>query len=196
MTPRSPGQEGFGVGGDAEEALNDVAVPSYVLDTVGVVRWINPAAEQLLGDIRGKHYTSVVAGEDRLRAREVFARKVLGTVAATETTGVLVSTDGKRLTVELSAVALKNGEQVVGVFGIVGDPRDEQEPAPPDVHLTPRQTQVLRLLRRGYSTKQIAEELHLTTDTVRDHLRKLYRALGVHSRLEAVTVGRPQSDSS
>jgi hypothetical protein len=50
---------GLTVGGDVEQALGNVGVPSYVLDTAGVVRWINPAAERLLGDIRGLHYTSV-----------------------------------------------------------------------------------------------------------------------------------------
>jgi PAS domain S-box-containing protein len=173
-----------------EEALRGVGVPSYVLDTAGVVRWINPAAERLLGDIRGKHYTSVVAPEERARARELFTRKVLGTVTATETTGVLVSTEGKRVTVELSAVVLKSGEEVVGVFGLVGGPPGQGESAAPHPHLTPRQAQVLRLLEQGCSTRQIAQELHLTTETVRDHIRRLFRALGVHSRLEAVAVGR------
>jgi hypothetical protein len=46
--------------GDVEEALEGVGVPSYVLDTSGIVRWINPAAERLLGDVRGLHYTAVV----------------------------------------------------------------------------------------------------------------------------------------
>ena len=80
---------GFSVGGDIEQALGDVGVPSYVLDTTGVVRWINPAAERLVGDVRGRLFTSVVAPEDSRRARELFTRKVLGTSAATEATGVL-----------------------------------------------------------------------------------------------------------
>ena len=56
---------GLTVGGDVEQALEGVGVPSYVLDTTGVVRWINPAAERLLGDVRGRQFTSVVAPEDR-----------------------------------------------------------------------------------------------------------------------------------
>ena len=75
---------GLGVGGDVEQALGGIGVPSYVLDTTGIVRWINPAAEQLLGDVRGRHFTSVVAPEDSHRARESFSRKVLGTAPATE----------------------------------------------------------------------------------------------------------------
>ena len=57
-------------------------------------------------------------------------------------------------------------------------------------HLTPRQTEVLRLLQKGYSTGQIAQELHLSTETVRNHVRHLLRALGVHTRLEAVAAAQ------
>jgi len=61
---------------------------------------------------------------------------------------------------------------------------EPDDPLPP--HLTPRQAEVLRLLKRGRSTEQIAQELHLSTETVRNHVRHLLRALGVHTRLEAV----------
>ena len=119
---------GLGVGGDIEQALENVGVPSYVLDETGVVRWINAAAEQLLGDVRGRHFTSVVAPEDSRRARELFSRKVIGASPATEATGVLVSTDGTRVAVELSAVPLMNGERVVGVFGLIeGRPDDSAQ---------------------------------------------------------------------
>jgi PAS domain S-box-containing protein len=183
---------GFAVGGDVERALGSVGVPSYVLDTRGVVRWLNPAAEQLVGDVRGRHFTSVVAPEDRGRARELFSRKVLGTAAATDATGVLVSTAGGRVAVEISAVPLMSGERVVGVFGLF-DGRPDDRPAAPHPHLTPRQVEVLRLLEQGRSTKQIAAELHLSTETVRNHIRRLFRALGVHSRLEAVAAARAAS---
>ena len=174
---------GLKVGGDVEQALGSVGVPSYVLDTTGVVRWINPAAERLVGDVRGRHFTSVVAPEDSRRARELFSQKVLGTAAATEATGVLVSTTGMRVAVEISAVPLMNGERVVGVFGLIEERPDDKPTAPPP-HLTPRQVEVLRLLEQGHSTKQIAAELHLSTETVRNHIRRLFHALGVHSRLK------------
>jgi PAS domain S-box-containing protein len=180
---------GLAVGGDVEQALGSVGVPSYVLDTTGVVRWINPAAERLVGDVRGRHFTSVVAPEDRPRARETFARKVLGTDSATETTGVLMARDGTRHTLEVSSVPLMSGERVVGVFGLLIEEHDEDARAP-HPHLTPRQAEVLRLLEQGRSTKQIAQELHLSTETVRNHVRRLFRALGVNSRLEAVAAAR------
>lgn len=179
---------GLALGGDVEQALAGIPVPSYVLDTHGIVRWLNPAAEGLLGDVRGRHFTSVVGPEDRTRAKELFARKVLGAVSATEAAGVLLSTDGSRIDVEISAVPFGRGSRVVGVFGLLT--RDEVERTPPPTHLTPRQVEVLRLLEQGRSTKQIAQELHLSTDTVKNHVRHLLRALGVHSRLEAIAAVR------
>ena len=183
---------GPSVGGDLEQALEGVGVPSYVLDTTGIVRWVNPAAKRLLGDIRGRHFTSVVAPEDSRRARELFSRKVLGTSPATDATGVLVSTAGERVAVEISAVPLKSGDRVVGVFGLVEEQPDDR-PTASLPHLTPRQLEVLRLLEQGRSTKQIAAELHLSTETVRNHIRRLFRALGVNSRLEAVAAARAAS---
>jgi PAS domain S-box-containing protein len=179
---------GLTLGGDVEQALAGIPVPSYVLDTNGVVRWVNPAAEQLLGQVRGRHFTEVVGPEDRTRARELFASKVLGAASATETTGVLVSTGGDRVAVEISAVPLVGGDRVVGVFGLLTG--REEEPGAPPPHLTPRQVEVLRLLEQGRSTKQIAQELHLSYDTVKNHVRHLLQALGVHSRLEAVALAR------
>jgi DNA-binding CsgD family transcriptional regulator len=185
---------GLAVGGDVEQALRGVGVPSYVLDTTGVVRWINAAAERLVGDVRGRLFTSVVAPEDSRRARELFSRKVLGTSAATDATGVLVSTAGARVAVEISSVPLMSGERVVGVFGLF-EGRPEDRATAPHPHLTARQVEVLRLLEQGRSTKQIAAELHLSTETVRNHIRRLFRVLGVHSRLEAVAAARAVSPS-
>jgi PAS domain S-box-containing protein len=180
---------GLKVGGDVERALDSVGVPSYVLDTTGVIRWINAAAERLVGDVRGRQFTSVVAPEDSRRARELFSRKVLGTAPATDATGVLVSTTGTRVAVEISAVPLMSGERVVGVFGLF-EGRPDDTPTAPHPHLSPRQVEVLRLLEQGRSTKQIAAELHLSTATVKNHIRRLFRALGVHTRLEAVAAAR------
>jgi DNA-binding NarL/FixJ family response regulator len=65
------------------------------------------------------------------------------------------------------------------------------EAAPsPHPHLTPRQSEVLRLLEHGHSTKQIAAELTLSQETVRNHVRHVLQALGVHSRLEGVALAR------
>jgi PAS domain S-box-containing protein len=179
------------MGGDIETALETVNVPSYVIDPTGVIRWINPAARRLVGDVRGRQFTSVVAHEDSRRAREHFARKIAGTAQVTDAQVVLVNPDGERLQVEVSSCPLKQGHRVIGVFGQLSDVEDEPDDLLPP-HLTPRQTEVLRLLKRGRSTEQIAQELQLSTETVRNHVRHLLRALGVHTRLEAVAVARQE----
>ena len=189
ISETSPMASGMPVGADVEQALESVGVPSYVLDKTGIVRWLNASAKRLVGDVRGRHFTSVVAPEDSRRAGELFSKKVLGTSPATDSIGVLVSTAGSRVAVEISSVPLMNGERVVGVFGLIEERPDDSPTAPPP-HLTPRQVEVLRLLEQGRSTKQIAAELHLSTETVRNHVRRLFQALGVNSRLEAVAAAR------
>ena len=177
------------MGADLEGALEHVNVPSYVIDHVGVVRWMNQAARERVGDRVGRQFTSVVAPEDTRRARELFTRKILGNTEVTDAPVTVVDADGGRVAVEISSVPLRQGEHVVGVFGQVTDLVEEPH-SHPDLHLTPRQAEVLRLLERGRSTVQIAEELHVSRETVRNHVRHLLHALGASSRLEAVAVAR------
>jgi DNA-binding NarL/FixJ family response regulator len=52
--------------------------------------------------------------------------------------------------------------------------------------LTPRQRDVLHLLLQGATNKMIARELHVSVDTVKDHVAGVLRLLGVNSRTQAV----------
>src|SRR3954468_10771832 len=94
------------MGGDVEGAMEHIGIPSYVIDTSGVIRWTNDAAKRVAGDVCGRQFTSLVAAEDVRRARENFARKLLGTAKVTDATFVLVADDGTRTTVEVSSVPL------------------------------------------------------------------------------------------
>jgi two-component system NarL family response regulator len=116
-------------------------------------------------------------------------RNLLGPPEGSDNRGVLLNDEGERIEVEVSAVPLESGGHVVGVFGQVTRV-EAAAPLPPHPHLTSRQYEVLHFLEQGHSTAQIAGELHISTETVRNHTRLLLRALGVHSRLEAVAVAR------
>ena len=176
-------------GSDVADALEHINIPSYVIDESGIIRWVNCAARRIVGDVRGRQFTSVVAPDETRRARELFARNLLGTQPVTDAAVVLVDASGARVGVELSSVPLKRGGRVIGVFGQVSDVLEEPQ-GHPELALTPRQAEILQLLERGRSTLQIAEELHLSRETVRNHIRHLLSALGASSRLEAVAVAR------
>lgn len=170
-----------------QEVLEHVSVPSYLIDSTGVTRWLNRAAENVVGDLRGRQFTSAVAPEDTRRARELFARKILGTAEVTDSGVVVVGANGARVAVEISSVPIHHGDHVVGVFGQVTELVEEPH-MHPELHLTPRQAEVLALLERGRSTREIAGELHISIETTRNHIRHLLRAVGAHSRLEAVAI--------
>lgn len=55
--------------------------------------------------------------------------------------------------------------------------------------LTPRETEILRMLASGSTRAQIAEETFVSLNTVKTHLQALYRKLGVASGPDAVAEG-------
>ena len=63
----------------------------------------------------------------------------------------------------------------------LGSTKDQE-----DIKLTPREIDVLDQLSRGLSYKIIAENLILSTGTVRKHIENIYKKLQVHNKLEAV----------
>jgi DNA-binding NarL/FixJ family response regulator len=60
-----------------------------------------------------------------------------------------------------------------------------EPPAPPPIPLTPRETEVLRLLAQGLDNAAIAEQLVVAKQTVQNHVTNIYGKLGVTTRTEA-----------
>ena len=52
--------------------------------------------------------------------------------------------------------------------------------------LTPRETEILNAIARGFTYAESAELLHLSVQTVHTHLKNIYKKLAVHSKTEAV----------
>ena len=52
--------------------------------------------------------------------------------------------------------------------------------------LTKREGEITRLVLRGLSTAEVSEELHITSNTVRDHFKAIFDKVGVRSRRELV----------
>jgi DNA-binding NarL/FixJ family response regulator len=71
--------------------------------------------------------------------------------------------------------------KVVGAFQRMGSQRSAETD-----ELAPREREVLELLARGYTYKEIAESLHLSVPTVSTYIRRVYEKLHVCSRAQAV----------
>jgi DNA-binding NarL/FixJ family response regulator len=54
-----------------------------------------------------------------------------------------------------------------------------------DVPLTPRETQVLRLVAMGLSNQEIANSLDISIETVKEHVQNLLRKLSLGDRTQA-----------
>jgi DNA-binding CsgD family transcriptional regulator len=73
---------------------------------------------------------------------------------------------------------------------LVVEAREQPPTAAVDVGLTPRQLEILRLMDIGWSNPEIGAYLKVSASLIRHESMKIYPALGVHSRLEAVNAAR------
>ena len=88
------------------------------------------------------------------------------------------------------APASLSGKPVASVPRPTPQSQFARELDPVLAQLTDRQRDVFRLLAEGCATKTIARRLNLAVGTVKVHLAAIYRALGAHSRLEALAKAR------
>jgi two-component system, NarL family, response regulator LiaR len=59
-----------------------------------------------------------------------------------------------------------------------------------ELGITPRELEILRLIARGMSTREIATSLFVSENTVKTHASRLLDKLGVNRRIKAVEAGR------
>ncbi len=99
-------------------------------------------------------------------------------------------------------LAVAHGEvsfssDVVGVLfqrTVTGDSRGEsRQRAGP--RLTQRELEVLELLSRGMSNKQIGQTLGVEVSTAKNHAQNIFRKLGVHRRAETTAWADTRRDS-
>ena len=94
---------------------------------------------------------------------------------------------GADIYIEKSAGAGEIGNAILAL--IIADGGFE-ELTPADSKLSKRQKQLIVMLDRGLSNREIAEELGISEHTVKVHLWRLFRRLGVKSRTQTVYYAR------
>jgi len=175
--------------------LEQLAVPASLHDREGGFVYVNPAAERAAGmtssELMGRTYTYLLPPGARAHVEAHFRRAVdEGEPAAFDT--VFHDATGRRRGVRALHLPLRDGETTIGVLILAFEL--ERAPPEPDVsvppHLTARQREVLGLIADGLNTDEIASELVLSRETVRNHIRSALHELRAHTRPEAIAAAR------
>ena len=176
--------------------VDSLVIPASVHDVEGRFVHVNEAAERASGktsaQLLGHHFTELLPPEVRASVAAQFRRAVeRGEPTDFET--VFIDASGHLRGVRAQHLPLRSRGSIVGVLILAFDARRPPsgpvglEPQP---RLTPRQREVLDLIASGLSTAEIAAQLTISPETVRNHLRSLFSELHVHTRLEAIAAAQ------
>ena len=124
----------------------------------------------------------------RLAESDIHADVALLTMARNDTTGPMYFPPIEDIRA-LTARARVRGT-AVALLDRVAATDDRSRLVQTFIALTPRERDVLTLLCAGASGDQIADELVLSRNTIKTHLRRVYRKLGASSAQEAVRIAR------
>lgn len=171
--------------------VDSLVVPASVHDIEGRFLHMNAAAERASGmanaELLGHHFTELLPPEARESVEAQFRRAVDGEPTDFETR--FVDAGGHLRGTRAQHLPLRDGDEIVGVLILAFDVR--RPPSGPihldrEPRLTPRQREILDLIAAGLSTAEVAKELTLSPETIRNHLRGVFTELNVHTRVEAI----------
>jgi DNA-binding NarL/FixJ family response regulator len=159
--------------------LMDIRMPrSNGIEACRAVKEAAPSAKIVILTISDEEedlFEAIRAGASGYLLKDIPLDEVADTVRAVHGGQSLInpSMAGKLLT-EFAALARRDDEE-----------RAQEVPAP---RLTEREMQVLKLVARGMNNRDIAKELFISENTVKNHVRNILEKLQIHSRMEAVMV--------
>ncbi|MGH9131598.1 MAG: response regulator transcription factor, partial [Acidimicrobiales bacterium] len=82
-----------------------------------------------------------------------------------------------------SLISPSMASKLLSEFNLLARKAEVRFPAPA---LTSRELEVLKLAARGLSNREIAEELYISENTAKNHIRNILEKLHLHSRMQAV----------
>ena len=177
----SDGEEAVSKAGESlpDVVLMDIRMPrSSGIEACRAMKDLAPSTKIVILTISDEEedlFEAIRAGASGYLLKDIPLDEVADTVRAVHGGQSLInpSMAGKLLT-EFAALARRDEEET-----------PQQVPAP---RLTDREIQVLRLVARGMNNRDIAKELFISENTVKNHVRNILEKLQIHSRMEAVMV--------
>ena len=159
--------------------LMDIRMPrSSGIEACRAMKEAAPSAKIVILTISDEEedlFEAIRAGASGYLLKDIPLDEVADAVRAVHGGQSLInpSMAGKLLT-EFATLAKRDDEE-----------RAQELPAP---RLTEREMQVLKLVARGMNNRDIAKELFISENTVKNHVRNILEKLQIHSRMEAVMV--------
>ena len=184
---QEPDIEVVGEAGDGAEAVEQAAdlLPDVVLMDVRMprrsgieactaIKDVVPSARIIMltmSEEEGDLYDAIKAGASGYLLKEITIDEVATAIRAVAGGQSLISPAmASKLLTEFATLIKRDGDR-------------EQVPAP---RLTERELEVLRLVARGLNNRDIAKQLFISENTVKNHIRNILEKLQLHSRMEAV----------
>jgi len=175
--------------------------PVILLDDSRMIVEVNDAALALFGgareDLIGSSMAASIRPAERAMAAaewQEFLRSGSGEYCGTR---ALVRADGSEIEVEFAARLAKVDGRRLAIYVALQASSDARQEGKP-VHglpLTVREREVVTLIALGLDTAEIARELHISTETVRTHVRNAMSRLGAHTRAQLVAIALSTEDS-
>ena len=179
----SDGTEAVTVAGESlpDVVLMDIRMPkSNGIEACRATKEVAPSAKIVILTISDEEedlFEAIRAGASGYLLKDIPLDEVADAVRAVHGGQSLInpSMAGKLLS-EFATLAKRDSEEE----------ERAQHVAPPK--LTDREMEVLKLVARGMNNRDIAKELFISENTVKNHVRNILEKLQIHSRMEAVMI--------
>ena len=178
----SDGQEAVQLAGEVvpDVVLMDIRMPKITgIEAARQMKEVAPSAKIVMLTISDEEedlFEAIRAGASGYLLKDIALEELADSVRAVHGGQSLInpSMAGKLLS-EFATLARRDAE----------DEPAKHAPAP---KLTEREMEVLRLVARGMNNRDIAKELFISENTVKNHVRNILEKLQIHSRMEAVMI--------
>ncbi len=155
--------------------LMDVRMPKMNgIEAARKIREVAPTTKVLMLTVSDEEedlYEAIKAGANGYLLKEISVEEVAEAIRDV--------VDGQ------SRISPSMASKLLNEFNTLAKRADEKRQIPGPT-LTNRELEVLKLVAKGMSNREVAEELYISENTVKNHVRNILEKLHLHSRMEAV----------